>query len=63
MPFFERDAVKLYCETHGSGFPVLLIAPGGMRSAVSYRESTPWNPISHLSPDYRIIAMGQHTPA
>ena len=63
MPFFERDTVKLYCETQGTGFPVSLIAPGGMRSAVSCWESTPWNAISHLSPDYRIIAMGQHTPA
>ena len=59
MPFFERDNVKLHYETHGTGFPVLLIAPGGMRSAVSYWETTPWNAITHLSPNYRVIAMDQ----
>ena len=59
MPFFERDAIRLYYESHGAGFPVLLIAPGGMRSAVSYWETTPWNPITHLSPTYRVIAMDQ----
>ena len=59
MPVFERDAIKIYYESHGDGFPVLLIAPGGMRSAVSYWETTPWNPITHLSPNYRVIAMDQ----
>ncbi len=58
MPFFERDHVKLY-EGHGEGFPVLLIAPGGMRSAVPFWYGTPWNPIEQLSPNYRVIAMDQ----
>ena len=38
---------------------MLLIAPGGMRSAISYWERTPWNPIEHLSGRYRVIAMDQ----
>lgn len=59
MPIFKRDDVELYYEEHGEGFPVLLIAPGGMRSAVPYWENTPWNPIQHLSPHYRVIAMDQ----
>jgi len=59
MAIFERDGVRLYYEEHGSGFPVLLIAPGGMRSAVSFWQNTPWNPIEHLSGDYRVIAMDQ----
>lgn len=59
MPIFERDDIQLYYEEHGAGFPVLLIAPGGMRSAVSYWESTPWNPIEQLAPTYRVIAMDQ----
>ncbi len=59
MPFFERDNVKLYYEEHGEGFPVLLIAPGGMRSAVPFWYNTPWNPIEQLSPHYRVIAMDQ----
>lgn len=60
MAFFERGDTRIYYEDHGSGFPVLLIAPGGMRSAVSFWEShTPWNPIEQLSPTYRVIAMDQ----
>jgi pimeloyl-ACP methyl ester carboxylesterase len=59
MPFFERDHLKLYYEEHGDGFPVLLIAPGGMRSSVPFWSNTPWNPIEHLSPHYRVIAMDQ----
>jgi pimeloyl-ACP methyl ester carboxylesterase len=59
MPIFKRDDIELYYEEHGAGFPVLLIAPGGMRSAVSLWEKTPWNPIEHLSPNYRVIAMDQ----
>lgn len=59
MPIFERDDVRLYYEEHGSGFPVLLIAPGGMRSSVPYWKNAPWNPIEQLSPHYRVIAMDQ----
>lgn len=59
MPMFERGDTTLYYEVHGEGFPVLLIAPGGMRSAVSFWEHTPWNPIEHLAPSYRVIAMDQ----
>jgi pimeloyl-ACP methyl ester carboxylesterase len=59
MPIFERDGIRLYYEEHGTGFPVLLIAPGGMRSAVSFWENTPWNPIEQLAPHYRVIAMDQ----
>ena len=59
MPIFKRDDVELYYEEHGSGFPILLIAPGGMRSAASFWERTPWNPIEQLAPHYRVIAMDQ----
>ena len=59
MPTFERDDIQLYYEECGQGFPVLLIAPGGMRSALSFWEGTPWNPIEQLAPNYRVIAMDQ----
>ena len=59
MPFFERDAVKIYYEQHGEGFPVLLFAPGGMRSAVSFWEGSTVDPITELSPHFRVIAMDQ----
>lgn len=59
MPTFKQGDVELYYEEHGSGFPVLLIAPGGMRSAVSYWDNTPWNPVDDLKDGYRVIAMDQ----
>jgi pimeloyl-ACP methyl ester carboxylesterase len=59
MAIFEREEVSLYYEEHGSGFPVLLFAPGGMRSSVAYWEGGPFNPIELLSKDFRVIAMDQ----
>jgi len=51
--------VNLYYEESGSGYPVLLIAPGGMRSQLSAWENAPWNPIKHLAENFRVIAMDQ----
>lgn len=59
MATFVRDDIELYYEEHGTGFAVLLIAPGGMRSEATFWERTPWNPIEQLSPNYRVIAMDQ----
>ncbi len=59
MPFFERDAVKIYYEQHGEGFPVLLFAPGGMRSSVSFWEGSAVNPITELGSYFGVIAMDQ----
>jgi pimeloyl-ACP methyl ester carboxylesterase len=59
MSIFAHDDVQLYYEEYGAGFPVLLIAPGGMRSSVPFWDKTPWNPIQQLSTTYRVIAMDQ----
>ncbi|HCB36810.1 MAG TPA: alpha/beta hydrolase [Acidimicrobiaceae bacterium] len=59
MANFVRDGVDLHYDVHGSGFPLLLIAPGGMRSAAEAWESTPWNPATELSDRYRVITMDQ----
>lgn len=59
MPIFAREDIKLYYEEHGKGFPLLLIAPGGMRSSISFWDKAPWNPIPQLAPSYRVIAMDQ----
>ena len=57
MPFFERADVKLYYEVHGEGFPLLLIAPGGLRSSIPIWEGQPFNAITELRPHFRVIAM------
>ena len=59
MPFFEQGQTRLYYEEQGSGFPILFIAPGGMRSAIPFWDNAPWNPIEALAGDYRCIAMDQ----
>jgi hypothetical protein len=48
MPTFESDDVSIYYEEQGSGFPILLIAPGGMRSTISAWTNSPWNPVEQL---------------
>jgi pimeloyl-ACP methyl ester carboxylesterase len=63
MPSYERvtetGIVSLYYEEEGEGFPILLIAPGGMRSTLSAWQNAPWNPIRQLSENHRVIAMDQ----
>ncbi len=59
MPVFERGDVKIYYEVHGEGFPVLLLAPGGMRSSTPIWENVPYNPIEQLAPHFQVIAMDQ----
>ncbi len=59
MAIFERDDITLYYEDHGAGFPVLLFAPGGMRSAATFWEGSQFDPIAELSTRFRVIAMDQ----
>ena len=63
MPSYQRvtesGIVSLYYEEEGEGFPVLLIAPGGMRSTLSAWQNAPWNPIAQLSANHHVIAMDQ----
>ncbi len=61
MPHFRRDGVSIHYEESGpsAGFPVLLIAPGGMKSAIPFWDNAPWNPVEHLSRTFRVIAMDQ----
>ena len=59
MAMLVRGDVTLHYESFGSGFPVLLFAPGGMRSSIDFWSRTPWNPIQELSSRYRVIAMDQ----
>ena len=48
MPYFERDGVKLYYEETGEGFPLLLFAPGGMRSSIEFWDHSPFDPRKEL---------------
>ncbi|MDQ2709152.1 MAG: alpha/beta hydrolase [Actinomycetota bacterium] len=59
MPVLQRDDVEIHYEEHGAGFPVLTLAPGGMRSAGDWWAKMPWNPVAELAGDYRVITMDQ----
>jgi pimeloyl-ACP methyl ester carboxylesterase len=59
MPFFEREDTRIYYEERGGGFPLLLIAPGGMNSTVGMWERMALNPLAAYSGDFRLIAMDQ----
>lgn len=59
MPVFERAGVSLYYEEFGSGFPLLLFAPGGMRSSIDFWHKSPIDPTTALASDFRVIAMDQ----
>jgi pimeloyl-ACP methyl ester carboxylesterase len=59
MPTLQHGSLSLHYEEFGEGFPLLLFAPGGMRSAIPYWDRAPFNPIVELSSSFRIIAMDQ----
>jgi len=59
MPTFERDGVSLHYEISGEGFPVLVFAPGGMRSSLDVWEGAPWDPRRELASELRVVAMDQ----
>jgi pimeloyl-ACP methyl ester carboxylesterase len=59
MPVFERAGVSLYYEEYGSGYPLLLFAPGGMRSNIDFWRRSPFDPTADLAQDFRVIAMDQ----
>jgi pimeloyl-ACP methyl ester carboxylesterase len=59
MPTMTYDGVTLRYEVRGTGYPLLLFAPGGMHSIVEFWERMPYNPFSALSDQFRVIAMDQ----
>ena len=58
MPTYERGEVRIHYEESGSGFPLLLIAGGGLNSRIAYfADKAPFNPMTELGSEYRCIAM------
>jgi len=57
MPFYEKGAVRIHYQETGSGFPLLLIAGGGLNSTISYfTGNAPFNPMEEFKNEYRCIA-------
>ncbi len=66
MPVFKRGSATINYQVRGSGHPLLLLAPGGMRSvAMMWADPTggprrPWiNPLEELSNRFQVIGMDQ----
>jgi len=59
MPLFEHDDVAINYEVSGAGFPLLLIAPGGMNSSIDWWSRAALNPLAVYADDFRLIAMDQ----
>jgi pimeloyl-ACP methyl ester carboxylesterase len=58
MPFYEKGAVRIHYEEAGSGFPLLLIAGGGLNATLSFfSDGAPFNPIQEFKSEYRCISL------
>jgi hypothetical protein len=55
MSFYEKGPVRIHYTEAGSGFPLLLIAGGGLNSTIS-ALSNPFDPIPEFKGEYRCIA-------
>src|SRR5262245_57225551 len=55
--FDEKGRTRIYYEEAGSGFPLLLIAGGGLNSTIAgLKRGDPFNPIDEFKGEYRCIA-------
>ena len=55
MSFYEKGPVRIHYQETGSGFPLLLIAGGGLNSTIAGLKS-PFDAIGEFSGEYRCIA-------
>src|ERR1700730_12098657 len=54
---YEKGSFRIHYEEAGSGFPLLLIAGGGLNSVISgFSRGAPFNPIAEFKGEYRCIA-------
>jgi pimeloyl-ACP methyl ester carboxylesterase len=53
--FYERGKVRIHYQEFGSGFPLMLIAGGGLNSTIA-GLSNPFNAIEEFKGEYRCIA-------
>jgi hypothetical protein len=68
MPTLEIPDGEIYYEVHGSGYPLMIFAPGGLRSELSFWLHSPSNPsapamwmdpMAELGKKYQVVAMDQ----
>lgn len=59
MAVFTSERTTINFEERGAGFPVLLLAPGGMRSGIDMWRNAAVDPWESYSDEFRLIAMDQ----
>lgn len=68
MPVLQREDAEIYYEIHGAGPPLLIFAPGGLRSELAFWRHSPSNPAAPapwmdpmvaLAPHFTVVAMDQ----
>jgi len=60
VPFYENGNVRIHYEEAGSGYPLLLLAPGGLNSGLAnWERMAAFNPLEVFKNDFRMIAMDQ----
>jgi pimeloyl-ACP methyl ester carboxylesterase len=55
MSFYEKGSVRIHYEEAGAGFPLLLIAGGGLNSTIA-GLANPFNSIEEFKGEYRCVA-------
>ena len=53
--FYEKGPIRIRYAEAGSGFPLLLIAGGGLNSTMAGLPRSPYNPIEEFKGEYRCI--------
>jgi len=57
MGLYEKGAVRIHFEEAGGGFPLLVIAGGGLNSTIAnLTRNSPFNPMEEFKAEYRCIA-------
>src|SRR5207248_10891839 len=57
MGLYEKGAVRIRFEEAGGGFPLLVIAGGGLNSTIAnLTRNSPFNPMEEFKAEYRCIA-------
>ncbi len=58
MKFYEKGGVRIHYEETGSGFPLLLIAGGGLNATISFFcGNSPFDAVAEFKNEYRVITM------
>ncbi len=60
MPTISRpDGTTIHYEVFGGGYPLLLIAPGGVSSEIAFWGRSPFDPTKELADEFMVIGMDQ----